>query len=69
MHSDVPILITGATGSGKDHLARQIHEFAAKDQAFISINCAAIPEHLLESELFGYEAGALQEQVPKANVV
>lgn len=58
LHSDVPILITGATGSGKDHLARQIHEFAAKDQAFISINCAAIPEHLLESELFGYEAGA-----------
>lgn len=58
LQSDVPILITGVTGSGKDYLARQIHQFTAKDQAFISINCAAIPEHLLESELFGYEAGA-----------
>lgn len=57
---DTTILILGETGVGKDHLAEYIHE--ASDKAnqgkLIKINCGAIPEHLLESELYGYEDGA-----------
>lgn len=57
--SDLPILITGETGVGKEVFANAIHEMSRrKDQPFIKINCAAIPAELLESELFGYEAGA-----------
>jgi PAS domain S-box-containing protein len=57
--SDSTILITGESGTGKELFARAIH-FASprKDNAFISINCGAIPDMLLESELFGYERGA-----------
>ncbi len=55
----VNILLTGESGTGKNLLARYIH-FSSQNpnQAFIEINCAAIPDHLLESELFGYEKGA-----------
>jgi transcriptional regulator with PAS, ATPase and Fis domain len=54
----LPILIQGETGSGKEHLARAVHDASGRKGAFIAINCAAIPEQLIESELFGYTPGA-----------
>lgn len=57
--ADAPVLITGETGTGKSVAARSIHyKSAARKEAFISINCAALPENLIEAELFGYEKGA-----------
>jgi DNA-binding NtrC family response regulator len=57
--SDSPVLITGETGTGKTMLAKTIHYRSARNSApFISINCAALPESLIEAELFGYEKGA-----------
>lgn len=57
--SDAPLLITGETGVGKERLARAIHNDSRRaDGPFISVNCGAIPENLLESQLFGHEKGA-----------
>jgi len=57
--SDASVMITGPSGSGKEVLSRYLHDKSArKDQVFVAINCAAIPENMLESTLFGYEKGA-----------
>ncbi|MCK6485807.1 MAG: sigma 54-interacting transcriptional regulator [Phycisphaerae bacterium] len=57
--SNATVLLLGETGSGKEVTARQIHQLSPRrEKAFIAINCAALPETLLESELFGHEKGA-----------
>jgi two-component system nitrogen regulation response regulator NtrX len=57
--SDANVLLTGNNGTGKDHLAQYIHLNSSRNQhQFVNVNCAAIPAHLMESELFGFEKGA-----------
>jgi len=57
--SDASILITGESGTGKEVMAHYVHKKSSRaDKTFISVNCAAIPENLLESELFGHEKGS-----------
>jgi two-component system response regulator FlrC len=64
--SDASILITGESGVGKEVMARYVHKKSRrKDAPFIAVNCAAIPENLLESELFGHEKGAFTGAVAR----
>ncbi|MYM75843.1 PEP-CTERM-box response regulator transcription factor [Duganella sp. FT134W] len=66
--SSATVMLLGDSGSGKELIARGLHNLSTRhDKRFVAINCAAIPEHLLESELFGYEKGAFtgaQRQTP-----
>jgi DNA-binding NtrC family response regulator len=60
--NDTTVLILGESGSGKEHIAKFVHHSSArKSKPFVEINCAAIPENLLEAELFGYEPGAFTD--------
>lgn len=55
---DLSVLIHGETGTGKEVVAEAIHRLSSPDEPFVSINCATLPEHLFESELFGHESGS-----------
>src|SRR2546422_7482175 len=66
--ADTPttLLVTGETGTGKDHLARLVHELGSRRAApYLKIDCASLPQELVESELFGHERGAFTGAVER----
>ncbi|HET9812925.1 MAG TPA: PEP-CTERM-box response regulator transcription factor [Sphingomicrobium sp.] len=65
--ANVSVMLLGASGTGKELLAQAVHDQSGRGGAFVAINCAAIPENLLEAELFGYERGAFTGAV-KSNI-
>ncbi len=66
LHTNMSILVNGETGTGKEFLAKSIHLSSARAKGpFIPVNCAALPENLIESELFGYESGSFTGALAK----
>jgi transcriptional regulator of acetoin/glycerol metabolism len=66
LNTNMSILVSGETGTGKEYLAKAIHQSSVRAKgAFIPVNCAALPENLIESELFGYEAGSFTGALDK----
>lgn len=69
LDKDIPVLILGETGAGKELFSRAIHDASARrHKPFIAVNCAALPEGLIEAELFGYEEGAYTGAKRKGNL-
>ena len=69
LNRDISVLLLGETGTGKGYLAKAIHNASKRaDKPFITVNCAAIPELLIESELFGYKGGAFTGAAREGNV-